>query len=380
MLDSIWFGSFLLVGYAYLLFPISVYLAGKISGRRTVRGAYHDPAHVTVIIAVHNEEDRILEKLRNLALLEYQREKLQFIVASDGSTDRTCEIVRSFREREVELIPLAGRGGKERAQRAAIDRAKGQVIVFTDVATMLDKDAIRQIVSNFSDPAIGCVSSEDRVVGEDGNPSGENFYVRYEMWLRRLESKAGSPVGLSGSFFAARKSVCENFSSEMDSDFRTLLNCVKRGLRGTVDPKVIGYYRDLGSQQREFDRKVRTVLRGLTVFFRSTEFLNIFRYGLFSYQLFCHKLLRWLVPLFLIVLFLVNIPLAFGSGFYAATFVLQCLFYGVALSSLRFNLYSSKSLLLKIPVYFVTVNASILVAWFRYFRGQRILLWTPSER
>ncbi|HZW37656.1 MAG: glycosyltransferase family 2 protein, partial [Deltaproteobacteria bacterium] len=227
---------------------------------------------------------------------------------------------------------------------------------------------------------IGCVSSEDRVIGKDGKVSGENIYVRYEMWLRKLESRVGSPVGLSGSFFAARRSVCEDFSAEMDSDLRVLLNSVKQGLRGTCDEESIGYYLDLSDQKKEFDRKVRTVLRGLTLFFRNIEFLNIFKYGLFSYQLFCHKLLRWLVPFFLIILFAVNIPLALGSGGYAVLLALQCAFYGLAAFSLFRDWYSSGGIFIKIPIYFVTVNASILVAWFRYLTGQRVLVWTPSER
>jgi len=312
--------------------------------------------------------------------IDYDKERMQIIVVSDGSTDTTSVIADKYKNIGVESIAVIERIGKENAQKEALIRARGDVIVFTDVATILDKNAIKQIVSNFADPSIGCVSSEDRVIGKDGKQSGENFYVRYEMWLRKLESRVGSPVGLSGSFFAARKSVCEDFSGEMDSDFRTLLNSVKRGMRGTVDPKAIGYYLDLSDQRREFERKTRTVLRGLTVFFRNIEFLNVFKYGLFSYQLFCHKLLRWLVPFFLIIMFAVNIPLALASSEYAVLLAAQCLFYAIAAISLFSDMYSSRMLFIKIPIYFVTVNASILVAWFRYLTGQRVLVWTPSER
>jgi len=217
-------------------------------------------------------------------------------------------------------------------------------------------------------------------MGKDGKPSGENFYVLYEMWLRRLESRVSSPVGLSGSFFAARRVACEDFSGGMDSDFRTLLNCVKQGMRGTCDKEAKGYYLDLSDQRKEFDRKVRTVLRGLTVFFKNIEFLNIFKYVLYSYQLFCHKFLRWLVPFFMIILFVVNIPLAIESNIYFALFVFQLLFYGIGVFSLFRDLYSSDFIFFKIPIYFITVNASILVAWFRYLTGQRLLIWTPSER
>ena len=376
--EIIFFGSLFFVGYAYLYYPLTIYLIGL---KKCMVICKKDlDISTTVIITAFNEESRIENKLVNTINLEYSPGNIQIIVASDGSTDRTNVIIEKYQNSWVKYLCIPERKGKENAQREALKHARGEIIVFTDVSTILEKNAIKRIVSNFSDPAIGCVSSEDRVMGKDGKQSGENFYVRYEMWLRRLESRVSSPVGLSGSFFAARRSVCEDFSADMDSDFRTLLNCVKRGMRGTCDEEAIGYYLDLSDQRREFERKVRTVLRGLTVFFRNTEFLNIYKYGIFSYQLFCHKLLRWLVPFFLIILFVVNIPLAFLSTIYFALMVAQLLFYGVGVFSLFHDLYSSQRILIKIPVYFVTVNASILVAWFRYLTGQRVLIWTPSER
>jgi cellulose synthase/poly-beta-1,6-N-acetylglucosamine synthase-like glycosyltransferase len=364
--------------HVYFIYPLTMYLIGYIKGIDVDRG--HIELLVTIIITAFNEENRIENKILNTIGLEYQKKKMQIIVASDGSTDRTNTIVDKYKNNGVELLCISERKGKENAQREALKHARGEVVVFTDVATMLEKNAIGRIVSNFADPSIGCVSSEDRVMGKDGKQSGENFYVRYEMWLRRLESRVGSPVGLSGSFFAARRAVCEDFSADMDSDFRTLLNCVKRGMRGTCDKEAIGYYLDLTDQRREFERKVRTVLRGLTVFFKNIEFLNVYKFGLFSYQLFCHKLLRWLVPFFMIILFIVNIPLALGSKIYFALLMAQLLFYGVGIFSLFSDLYSSEWILFKIPTYFVTVNSSILVAWFRYLTGQRVIIWTPSER
>ena len=378
MIEIIFYIFLFLIIYVYFGYILSLYIIG-IFKHNKVESVKQYP-YVTLIIAVYNEEKYVKDKIENTIAIKYPSGMLQVIIASDGSTDRTNEIVSNYQGIGIELLAIAERGGKEKAQKEAIKQSKGSILVFTDVSTILDPSAVEQIVSNFADPAIGCVSSEDRVMGKDGKQSGENFYVRYEMWLRRLESRVSSPVGLSGSFFAARRSVCENFSADMDSDFRTLLNTVKRGMRGTCDEEAIGYYSDLSDQRREFERKVRTVLRGLTVFFRNTEFLNIFKYGIFSYQLFCHKLLRWLVPFFLITLFVVNIPLALLSNIYFAFMVGQLLFYGVGVFSLFHDLYSSQRILIKIPVYFVTVNASILVAWFRYLTGQRVLIWTPSER
>jgi len=360
------------------LYPLSIYILGINKKINIIKGC--STLNVTIIITAFNEEKLIEKKIINTISVTYPKERIQIIVASDGSTDKTNSIIERYKNNGVELIIIAERKGKENAQREALKHARGEIVVFTDVATILENNAIERIVSNFADPRIGCVSSEDRLIGKDGRQSGENFYVRYEMWLRRLESRLSSPVGLSGSFFAARKSVCEDFSADMDSDFRTLLNSVKQGMRGTCDEEAIGYYYDLSDQRREFERKVRTVLRGLTVFFNNVNFLNVFKYGLFSYQLFCHKLLRWLVPFFMIILFVANILLALESNIYVALLVAQLLFYGVGIFSLFHDLYSSQRILIKIPVYFVTVNASILIAWFRYITGQRVIVWIPSER
>ena len=376
--EVMFFLSLLGLVYAYFIYPITIYLVGFYRINKVCIAEVN--CCVTVIIAAYNEEKRIFNKIKNTLEANYLINNLQVIVVSDGSTDKTNDIVLDFQQYGVEFLSIPERKGKENAQREALKHARGEIIVFTDVATILEKNAIKRIVSNFADPDIGCVSSEDRVMGKDGKQSGESFYVRYEMWLRRLESRVSSPVGLSGSFFAARKSVCEDFSTDMDSDFRTLLNSVKRGMRGTCDEEAIGYSFDLSDQRKEFDRKVRTVLRGLTVFFRNIEFMNIYKYGLFSYQLFFHKLLRWLVPFFMIILFVVNIPLALVSKKYFVLLLAQLLFYGVGIFSLFHDLFSNQWILFKIPVYFVTVNASILVAWFRYLTGQRVLTWTPSER
>jgi glycosyltransferase involved in cell wall biosynthesis len=358
-------------------YPLMLILAGLVR-RIEVRKKPVCPA-VTMIITAFNEERTISEKLENTLALNYPKEKIQIIVASDGSTDATNQIVSGYADRGIKLLPVAERRGKENAQKEAIRLATGDILIFSDVATRIDPSGLQQIVSNFADPSIGCVSSEDRLVGADGRPVGEGVYVRYEMWLRRLESKVGSLVGLSGSFFAARKSVCVDFSGEMQSDFRTLLSSIRLGMRGVSDPEAVGYYRDVSDPKREMDRKVRTVLRGLTVFFRNLDLLNFSRYGLFSFQLFCHKLMRWLVPGFLAVSLVTNLFLATDSAVYAVLLGLQAAFYGVAvIARIRGN--ATANLLLKIPSYFLTVNLAIARAWWRYLVGERIVMWEPSER
>jgi hypothetical protein len=246
------------------------------------------------------------------------------------------------------------------------------------VATILKPDGISNIVKNFNDPTVGCVSSEDRFIDSDGKISGEGAYVRYEMFLRNFETKVNTLVGLSGSFFAARKEVCRNWASDLQSDFNTLLNSVKIGLRGVSDPESIGYYKNIADEKKEFDRKVRTVLRGISVFMKSLPLLNPFKYGLFSWQLFSHKLCRWLVPFAMISALICNGLLIADSNFYLSIFTVQFMFYALAITDIRHR--NLKNGILKIPSFFVIVNLSILNAWYKYLKGERLIAWEPSKR
>ena len=247
--------------------------------------------------------------------------------------------------------------------------------MFSDVATALAPDAVSTIVSNFADPTVGCVSSVDRFVDDDGHVSGEGAYVRYEMFLRSLETRVNSLVGLSGSFFAARREVCRRWAADRQSDFSTLLNAIDLGLRGVLDPQSAGYYSNIADERREFERKIRTVVRGLAVCAANLRMLNPFRYGLFSWQLASHKLCRWLVPFAMIAAFLSNAVLVGDSPVYAATFLAQGVFYAAALTG-RWSGHR----LLRIPVFFVVSNAAVFAAWLRYARGDRVTMWTPSNR
>ncbi|MFZ1802607.1 MAG: glycosyltransferase, partial [Nitrospira sp.] len=312
--------------------------------------------------------------------LAYPKEKLEILVASDCSSDGTDAIVRSYEPRGVRLVHAPQRKGKEAAQKLAVDEAAGEILVFSDVATILPEEAVRNIIRNFHDASVGCVSSVDRFIDQNGCPSGEGAYVKYEMFLRALESRVNSLVGLSGSFFAARSSVCKQaWSDDLQSDFNTVLNSMRMGLRGVADPDSIGYYRNIADEQKEFDRKVRTVLRGISVFMKSLSLVNPFVHTTFAWQLVSHKLCRWLVPFEMLTAFVANAILASTSAFYQGIFCLHMLFYGVALCGLLIHPLQRWSVI-RLPAFFLLVNASILKAWMRYWSGERVVVWEPSKR
>ena len=376
--ELLFWSSTALIAYAYVGYPMALALI-RLVHKKVVNKADITPS-VTFIITAYNEERRIGEKLDNTLKLNYPAALLEVIVASDCSSDRTDQVVRSYEDRGIKLVRADLRKGKEAAQKLAVGVAKGEILVFSDVATILQPDAIRNIVKSFNDPSVGCVSSADRFVDQDGRTSGEGAYVKYEMFLRSLESTVYSLVGLSGSFFAARSSVCrQSWSEDLQSDFNTLLSSVRLGLRGVADPDSVGYYHNLLDQRKEYERKVRTVVRGISVFMRSVSLLNPLRYHVFAWQLFSHKLCRWLVPFAMIAALVANGWLALSSPVYGVILLVQGGFYSLALVYMLSRRVPSVGML-RIPSFFVMANLSILDAWMRYFRGERIMSWTPSKR
>jgi glycosyltransferase involved in cell wall biosynthesis len=375
MLVLFW-ASISMIVYTYLGYPLSLMALSCIKSRAAEAGKDYLPP-VTLVVTVFNEDRRIEKKIANTLDLNYPKDKLEIIFASDASTDGTDDIIRNYSGKGIKLARSPRRGGKENAQKCAIEHAQGEIIVFSDVATMLEKDGIRNIVSNFADPSIGCVSSEDRFINPDGTISGEGAYVKYEMWLRALESRINSVVGLSGSFFAARKNVCGNWPTGIPSDFNTLLNTIRAGYRGISDPRSIGIYNNIRDEKKEFDRKVRTITRGISALFANAALMNPAGHGLFSWQLISHKLLRWCVPWFLAMAFIANLfLLSAGKLKYNIILIMQLILYGLALTRTS----NESRGIIKIPHYFVQVNWAIAVAWVKFLKGERYVTWSPSKR
>lgn len=386
MLEQLTIFSFAFVFYAYFGYPLilSGFLALK-GKKQKNRYSESKQYSLTIIIACYNEIKFIREKLENTLKQTYFGKSLaevpvQIIVASDCSNDGTDELVQEYAKRKVQLISLAQRSGKEHAQKAALKIANGEIIIFSDAKIMLENSAIDNFVKYFSDPKVGAVSSVDRIISGSGESSGEGFYVKYEMFLRSLESKFNSLVGLSGSGFAVRKELTRNLRVDLPSDFSLLIAAIKNGYRGVHAPDVIGNYQAVATEEAEFHRKVRTILRGLDTFFKSTELLNPFKFGLFSWQIFSHKLCRWLVPFFWISGSIGAILLCFSCEPF---FVIlgYSMVYFLLFAYLAFRIRMLRKLVFfKIPLFFIVVNLSILLAWYQYFLGKRVELWEPSDK
>ena len=365
--------------YSYFLYPVLLKLLPSRKSYDYMAEENINLPGLSLIITAHNEEGRIREKLENTLQIDYPPELLEIIVASDFSTDETDTIVASYAEKDIRLVRADQRKGKEYAQLCAIRASNGEILVFSDVATQIPADALRLLAVRFVDPQVGALSSEDQFVSNDGSVVGEGAYVKYEMWLRRLESDRAGLVGLSGSFFAARREVCEHWDIYCPSDFNTALNSARHGLVAITCPDVVGIYKDVEDASLEYRRKMRTVIRGITAIARHPEVLNPFRMGLFAFQVWSHKIMRWGVPWFMAVFLLLTLLLQGQGLIYTLALLAQCLFYGLAIAG-WLSTGLRKNTLIKIIFFFVQTNLSLAQATVSFLLGKRMTVWTPSKR
>lgn len=360
------------VVFAYLGYPLGLAVLARLSPRPDLHRAPYAPA-LSIIIAAHNAEAAVARKLEETLALPYPGER-EIIVASDASTDRTDEIAASFAGRGVKFVRSAPRGGKEAAQAAAIAVARGEIFAFTDVGAEIAPDALTKLVEPFADPSVGCVSSEDLV----SRSEGEGAYVAYEMALRRLETRASDLVGLSGSLFAIRRSLGDPWPTELASDFRIALESLSRGMRAVSEPGARARVGALREPRQEWERKVRTVRRGIAVLEAYTPLLSP-RRGRIAYSLLGHKLARFTAPFALLVLLMASCVAASDSSLGRALLAAQL--GGLALGAAALAFAPVRRVApARLMGFFLLVNASILVAWAHHLSGRRATMWAPTAR
>lgn len=368
------FGGF----YAYLGYPLTIKVLGQLFSNPVKPGGFEQGLPtVTIIMPAHNEAHIIGAKLDNLLALDYPHEKLEILVISDGSTDGTVSSLKGYTDHgPVAVLEVPERKGKANALNVGLERASHQIVVFTDASIMLEPGSLKALIAPFADQHVGCVSGEDVIP----NSGGEALYGRYELWLRRKEAQLHSIVGASGCFYAQRKFLVQPFPEGEAPDFLSVLNTVRRGYRAVAVSEARGEMGAVKSYQDEFQRKVRTLVRGMTAMFRNVDLLNPVRYGWFAFALWSHKIMRWLVPVFMLVALVTNLMLVNSHTFYVLSAVAQGVFYVFAVVGLVGTKIVRDSLPGKVAVYLVNVNAAVAVAWIKYLCGTRQEIWTPSQR
>ncbi|MDT5063406.1 MAG: hypothetical protein QOH63_3865 [Acidobacteriota bacterium] len=372
-----WSGAALLL-YTYAGYPLLLALVSRLRAR-PVRRAEWTPS-VSVIITAYNEERDLAAKLENTLLLDYPADKLEIIVASDCSTDRTDEIARQYSMRGVRLCRQAERLGKTSAQNMAVEQARGEVILFSDATTLYNRDVLRVMLPSFADETVGCVAG--RLVYVDPTDSsvgqGARSYWGYETFLKHHESRVCSLIGASGCLYAVRRSAYVPMYPEACSDFLIATKMVEQGLRAVYEPAAVCTEETNKRTDKELRMRVRIITQTFTDLWRHRAMMNPFRSGFYAVQLISHKVLRYLVPVFLLIIFFSSLALAPRSLLYALLALAQICFYAAAfLSWLIESKGFRRNRLLALPQYFVLANLASLIAFYKFLSGERYARWEP---
>lgn len=392
ILTPIFWTGFFLVFYAY--FGYGILLFALVRLRRwffPVRRHFPEDFHpgVAFIVCAYNEEEWIAQKIANSVALDYPREHIRFIFVTDGSDDRTAEIVRQYpfpKNVRWQLLHQPERRGKIAALQRAMQHVQMPVVVSSDANASVNCEAIKNIVRHFADPMVGAVAGEKRILmGEksDAGGAGEGLYWQYESTLKKWDAELWSVVGAAGELFAFRSDLFESVPADtIVEDFYLSMRIAQKGYRVFYEPDAYAIETPSASVAEEMKRKVRIAAGGLQALTRLAPLLNVFRYGVLTFQYVSHRALRWtLAPLFLPVLLIINVILALqGYRFYQFVLLSQILFYAAALAGYVLEKRKMKMKAFFIPYYFCLMNYSMYAGFFRLLGGRQSVLWERAKR
>ena len=369
-----------LLAYTAILFPILTILRGVLF-RKPYKEADNTP-NVTMVVAAYNEEKNIGEKIENILSLDYPKQKLEVLIASDGSTDQTEEIVRSYANQGIKLLALP-RQGKQATLNDAVPFAHGDILVFSDANNAFARDAIRALVRPFGDPHVGGVAGNQTYLtgGKETGTNAECSYWNFDQMLKHFQSEAGNVTSATGSIYAIWCPLFRKVPPGVPDDFFISTNVIAQGSRLVYARKAVCYEPVTQSSDKEFKRKVRIITQGLYSVLLMKELLNPLRYGFYALQLFSHKFLRRLMYIPLMIVLLAN-PFLWNDGyFYKLTMLAQLGFYGGALLGLLLKgRLHGKLKILTMPFYFCMTYFAAMLATLNLFRGYRISVWETQRQ
>lgn len=375
--EAMFFIALGLAAYAYVGYPLLV-LALSRSWPRPVRAANITP-RISLIIAAHNEQATIAQKIENCLELDYPPDNIQIIVASDCSDDATETIAARYASRGVLVHRSPDRLGKSVVQNCAVKAATGEILVFSDATTIYRRDALKEIVKPFADPEVGCVAGQLIYVRDEQTAAavGCHSYWSYEKFLRNSESRLGSLIGVSGCLYAVRRSSYARIALDMSSDFVIASEMHRQGLRTVYQPSAIAVEKTNVRGHDEFRMRVRVIEQTMSAIHLYRDLLNPFTHGMFAVQLISHKILRYSIPALMIVILAATAALAASSPVFALLLALQVAFYLIALVGWFCERAGVRLGALGLPYYLVLGNAATLVAFVKFLRGEAHVVWEP---
>jgi biofilm PGA synthesis N-glycosyltransferase PgaC len=333
--------------------------------------------HASIVVVAHNEGERIEQRISNLLALDYPAERLEILLASDGSTDDTAARARCYASDRLRVMEFESRRGKAAVLNEVIPQARADIVVLADARQRFAPGVLRALLRRFSDPEVGAVSGELILESDsrvNGVGEGVGFYWRYEKFIRATESRLDSTVGATGAIYAIRKSLFESIAEDtLLDDVLIPMQIARRGYRVLLEREALAYDRAAPSASVELTRKVRTIAGNFQLFASHPWLLNPFQNRLW-FQTWSHKLLRLLSPFALLGAFGANL-LLLDQAPYRWSLELQAAFYGAALAGFGRRNAAGTPTLLSVPYGFCFLNWATALAFVRFTSGQQRVTW-----
>jgi len=372
--NTLFFASLVLILYVYIGYPALLAAISPFFPSKSIDPGFQP--FITILICAYNEESGIREKLQRTLELEYPADKFEILVVSDGSSDATEEMVRSFSDTRVRLMRTTLRKGKTNAQNEGVRACKGEVIVFSDATTIYHPKALSYLAANYQDREVGAVSGRYQYFDENGNsPTGVGTiaFWNYENKIKRLQSRIMTITGCCGCIYSVRRDAYTELPPDIISDLVQPLHTIRKGYRVVFEDRALAYEATTESHQQEFNMRVRVITRAMRGILSVRGLLNPLTNSWISFQLISHKILRWCVPFYLLGLLAGNI-LLLDIPFFQGIFGLQAAFYLFALMALVIPLHRAWKIL-GIPLYFCTINIAAFVSVIELLRGRKYVVW-----
>lgn len=384
----IFWASLFIIVYTYIGYGFLVYLI-LIFKRRFFKSKKQEETDslptCSLVIAAYNEEELIQQKIENTLILSYPKELLKIYFVTDGSSDKTPEIVKRYSQ--FTLLHQDERKGKVVAIDRAMDFIDSEVVVFTDANTFLNKEALMAICRHYADGLVGGVAGEKRVAFNgkaDASSAGEGIYWKYESQLKKWDSELYSVVGTAGELFSIRRELYEKVPSDtILDDFMISMRIAEKGYRIIYEPDAFAVETSSENVKEELKRKIRIAAGGIQAIVRLKKLLNPFKFPMLSFQYISHRVLRWTItPLLIIVFFVVSVYLMMKSDnrIYSTFFYLQIVFYGLALIGWLLEKKQLKMKTTFIPYYFCIMNYAVLAGMIKFFQNKQSAVWVKVKR
>jgi len=372
--ETVFLTAAFLLFYVYAGYPLLLALVGMFVRKKRPEQGYYP--QLSVLIAAYNEEAAIAEKIKQTLALEYPKDKLEVLVLSDCSKDKTDEIVKSYPDSRVRLVRMAERRGKTSAQNFGIREAQGEVVVFSDATAIYHPKALAYLATNYQDPKVGAVSGRYKYFDpEDQSPTGmgSSAFWNYENLIKMMQSKIHTITGCCGCIYSVRKAAYTDLPDDIISDLVQPLQVIRKGYKVLFEDRAVAYEETTKSTKEEFSMRVRVVTRAMRGLLSVSDVLKPWKFAWPAFQLWSHKILRWMVPLFLITIFVSNLFLL-DSQFFRTLMVAQLAFYAAAILNVVLPLHRAWKPL-GIPLFFCTLNAAALFSMIELGRGKKYVTW-----